>query len=128
MCLSWLGIILQGKGSLVRFPVTAQAWVVGWVLDWGECEATDQCFSLTSVFPSLSFFLPSSVSKKSIDKIFEKIDPQVAKIYCEIVNVAFIRLCLIYIWYKIKRTSLLFNWDFYSLLWSLQSSTSGLLI
>ena len=56
--LSGLGIVPRNKGSLVRFPVRAHAWVAGSVPGGGDMgEATDrvsflhQCFS-----PSLSPF------------------------------------------------------------------------
>ena len=55
--LSWLSIILQSERSLVRSPDKAQAWVGGLALV-GACARGSQ-----SMFPSLSFSLPSPLSK-----------------------------------------------------------------
>ena len=57
---------LQSKGSLVRFPVRAHAWVVGQVPGWRHARGNH-----TLMFLSLSFFLPSVLSKKKINKIFK---------------------------------------------------------
>ena len=47
----------------VHFPVRAPAWVTGLVPGRGVQEATDGCFLHVSMFLSLSFSLPSSLSK-----------------------------------------------------------------
>ena len=60
--LSGLSAGLWTKGSQVLFPVRAHVWVPGSVPVELVQEATDQCFSLTSMFLSLSlspsFLLP----------------------------------------------------------------------
>ena len=64
-CPVWLcgvGIILQSKGLLVRFLVTAHAWLAGVVPHLHIGEANDRCFSLTLRFLSLSSSLPLSPS------------------------------------------------------------------
>ena len=62
--LSGLGILPQTERSQVRFPVRAHAW------EWQARssvavvqEATNWCFPHTSMFLSLSFSLPSPLSK-----------------------------------------------------------------
>ena len=57
MWLSWLGVILQSERSWVLFLVRAHARLGCTV------EGTHQCFSFTSMFPSLSFSLLSPLSK-----------------------------------------------------------------
>ena len=59
MWLSGLRSGLWTKGSLVRFPVRAHAWVVGQVLSRG-CTRSNH----TLMFLSLSFSLPSPLIKK----------------------------------------------------------------
>ena len=56
--LSGLSASLWTERSLVRFPVRAHAWVAGQVR-----EATNWCISCTLMFLSLSFSLPSPLSK-----------------------------------------------------------------
>ena len=63
--LSLLGVVLQTKRLLVRFPIRARAWVVGSVPSWGRCKRqpvndslTHQCFS-PSLSPSPSHSLES---------------------------------------------------------------------
>ena len=56
--LSGWGVVPQCGRSLVRFPVSAHAWVVGLVSSGRLREAVDQFFSLTSMFVSLSLSLP----------------------------------------------------------------------
>ena len=58
MWLSGLGVVPQTERSLVGFPVRAHAWVVGQVLVGGIQEATNQRFSQTWMFLSLSFSFP----------------------------------------------------------------------
>ena len=53
-----LGAGLQIKGSLVQFPVRAPAWVAGQVPSRGPSRGNH-----TVMFLSLSFFLPSLLSK-----------------------------------------------------------------
>ena len=63
----WLGIVLESEWSSVQFPVRAIAWAMGSVPVQGHLQgATYQCFSLTSVFLSLTFLLHSPLSKKII--------------------------------------------------------------
>ena len=63
MRLSWLGVVLQSKGSLVRFPVRAYAWVAGLVPGGGaqERQPIDVSFSHWCFSPSLSPSLPLSL-------------------------------------------------------------------
>ena len=59
-CLVWLSRLnasLLTKGSLVRFPVRAYAWVVGQVPSWGPVRGNH-----ILLFLSLSFSLPSPLS------------------------------------------------------------------
>ena len=59
--LVWLSVLsaeLRPKGSLVRFPVRAHAWVAGQVPSRGRARGNH-----TLMFLSLSFSLPSPVSK-----------------------------------------------------------------
>ena len=56
--LSGLSAGLRTKGSLVRFPVRAHAWVVGQVPSSG-CVRSNH----TLMFLSLSFSFPSPLSK-----------------------------------------------------------------
>ena len=56
--LSGLSAGLQTKGSLVRFPVRAHAWVSDSVSSRGHARGTH-----TLMFLFLSFSLPSSLSK-----------------------------------------------------------------
>ena len=61
---SGLSIFLQTERSLVRFLVGAHAWVAGSVPQLGRLQkAANRSFSLTWMVPSLSFFLPSPLSK-----------------------------------------------------------------
>ena len=61
---AWLGIVLQSERSLVQFPVRAQAWVAVWVPGQGKYRRQPyQCFSLTTMFLSLSSSFPSPLSK-----------------------------------------------------------------
>ena len=60
---SGLSVLPQTKRSPVQFLVRAHAWVVGSVLVGGVQEATNLCFSCTLMFLSLSFSLPSPLSK-----------------------------------------------------------------
>ena len=64
--LSGLNASLQTKGSLVRFPVRAHAWVVGQVPSTGRMRGNH-----TLIFLSLSLFL-FPLSLKIINKIFLK--------------------------------------------------------
>ena len=64
--LVWLGGLSAGlrtKGSPVPFPVRAHAWVAAQVPGWGMQKAT-----YTLMFLSLSFSLPSPLSKNKISK------------------------------------------------------------
>ena len=45
--LSWLDVVLQSKGLLVRFPVRAHAWVAGLVPGWGCVRGNRLIISLT---------------------------------------------------------------------------------
>ena len=55
---------LRTESLLVHFPVRAHAWVAGQVPRWGSVwEATNRCFSQTFMFLSLSFSVPSPLSK-----------------------------------------------------------------
>ena len=56
--LSGLSVGLRTKGSPVRFPVRAHAWVMGRVLSGGHVRGNH-----TLMFLSLSFSLPSPLSK-----------------------------------------------------------------
>ena len=58
--LSWLGVILQSKVLLVRFPIRAQAWVVVSILGWGASQGQpiDVCLSHGCFSSSLSPSLP----------------------------------------------------------------------
>ena len=58
MWLSGLSTGLRTKGSPVRFPVRAHAWVVGQVPSRGYVRGNH-----TLMFVSLSFSLPSPLSK-----------------------------------------------------------------
>lgn len=52
----WLGVLLQTKGSPVRFPVRAQAWVVGPIPCWGcECVCVYVCEG--ALFGALSMYV-----------------------------------------------------------------------
>ena len=58
-----LGVVLRSGRSMARFSVrhTPGCWFDIW---WGRVrEAASQCFSLTPLFLSLSFSLPSPLSK-----------------------------------------------------------------
>ena len=59
--LAGLRVGLKTKRLPVQFPVRTQAWDVGQVPSWGRER---QLIAHTLVFLSLSFFLPSSLSKK----------------------------------------------------------------
>ena len=66
MGFSGLSAGLQTIKSLVQFPVREQAWVAGQVSSRGGQKATDGDFSPSLnrlMFPSLSFSLPSPLSK-----------------------------------------------------------------
>ena len=52
-------------------PGQGTAWVVGLVPSPGVYETTDQYFSFTSMFLSLSFSLPSVLSKNKYIKSFK---------------------------------------------------------
>ena len=66
--LSGLGVILQTKGSPVQFPVRTHSWVAGQVPGWGHvCERLIDV-SLTSIFLSCSFSLPSLLAQNKINK------------------------------------------------------------
>ena len=52
----WLSVGLKTKGSLVRFPVRAHAWVIGQVPSGGRARAKQ-----TLMFLSLSPSLPCSL-------------------------------------------------------------------
>ena len=56
--LSGLSVGLQTKGSPVRFPVRAHAWVAGLVPSWGHMRGNH-----TLMFLSLSFSFPAPLSK-----------------------------------------------------------------
>ena len=56
--LSGLRASMQTKGSLVRFPVRAHAWVAGQVPSRGRARVNH-----TLMFPPLAFTLPSPPSK-----------------------------------------------------------------
>ena len=73
MWLSWLGVVPQSERLLVQFPVRAHAWVAGLIPSQGILEATDWCFSLTLMFLSLPFTLPSPLSKDKYIKFFLKV-------------------------------------------------------
>ena len=62
----WIDCGLQTKGSLVRFPVRAHAWVVGQIPSGGHMRDKH-----TLLFLSLSFSLPSPLSKNKF-KNFQK--------------------------------------------------------
>ena len=66
--LSGLGAGLQTKRSLVRFPVRAHAWVVNQVPSRGH----DARGNHTLMFLSLSFSLPSPLSKNKQIKSLKK--------------------------------------------------------
>ena len=70
--LNWLGVVPQSERSLVQFLVKAHAWLRILAQLGRRWKATDQCFSLTSMFlsPFLSPSLPLSL--KLILKIFLK--------------------------------------------------------
>ena len=63
MWLSGLSARLQTKGSLVRFPVRAHAWVVGQVSSVCVCGGGVLRRNHTLMFLSLSFSFPSPLSK-----------------------------------------------------------------
>ena len=66
--LSGLSAGLRTKGLLVRFLVRAHAWVVGQVPSRGRTRGNH-----TLMFPSLSFYLPSPLSKnKQIKSVKRK--------------------------------------------------------
>ena len=67
MWLSGLSAGLQNKGSLVLFPVRAQAWVVGQLPSRGHLRGNH-----TLMFFSLSFSLLSPLSKNKLIKYFFK--------------------------------------------------------
>ena len=73
--LVWLNGLSAGlwtQVSRVWFPVRAHGWVVGRVPSWGHARG-NLCISHTFMFLSLSFSLPSPLSKNKINKIFKKI-------------------------------------------------------
>ena len=74
--LSELSTGLQTRGSLVRFPVRTQAWVAGQVLIRGRAKGNH-----TLMFLSLSFSLPSPLSKNKINKIFFKKSSKISIIH-----------------------------------------------
>ena len=67
MWLSGLNASLQTKGSLVRFPVRAHAWVAGQVPIWGRMRDNH-----TLMFLFLSFSLLSPLCKNKINKTLKK--------------------------------------------------------
>ena len=69
--LNGLRASLQTKRLLVWFPARAHCWAADQVPSWGMQEAIDWCISCTLLFLSLSFSLPSPLSKK-INKTFFK--------------------------------------------------------
>ena len=73
MWLTWLGVILQRERSLVWFPVSARAWVVGSSRSGCLHEATSWCFSLTSVVLSLPSPLSKNKERKSLKTKIKKI-------------------------------------------------------
>ena len=64
MWLSGLSASLRAKVLLVQFPVRAHAWVVDQVPSWGHMRGNH-----TLMFLSLSFYLPSLLSKNKFKKI-----------------------------------------------------------
>ena len=62
----WVEHHPTNQKSPAQFPVRAHAWVVGQVLSpvRGMQEATNRCFSHTSMYFSLSFSLPSEKTSK----------------------------------------------------------------
>ena len=62
--LNELNASLQTKGSSVRFPVRAHAWVEGQVPSWGFVRGNHPL-----MFLSLSFLLPSPLSKHQFLKV-----------------------------------------------------------
>ena len=62
--LSGLHVSLRTKGSLVRFPVRAHAWIVGQF----PCLPGGARGNHTLMFLSLSFSLPSLLSKNKYTK------------------------------------------------------------
>ena len=67
MWLSWLGIIQQSKRLLVWFSIRARACVMAPFPVGHIQEATNQCFSLTLTFFSLSFsYFPLSLKINNI--------------------------------------------------------------
>ena len=58
---------LRAKGSLVRFPVRAHAWVADQVPSMGHARGNH-----TLMFLSLSLSIPSLLSRKSLNKILIK--------------------------------------------------------
>ena len=62
----WVGVILQSKSWLVQLPVRACAWAVSSVRFWGMYQWQP------SVFLSLSFSLPSPLSKSKFIQSFKK--------------------------------------------------------
>ena len=71
-CLVWLselGIAPRTKKLSVRFPVTAQAWIIGQVLSWGH-ERDNRL-----MFLSLSFFLSLLLSLKINKQNLKKKNP-----------------------------------------------------
>ena len=87
--LSGLSTGVQTKGSLVRFPVRAHAWVAGQVCSRGHARGNH-----TLMFLSLSFSLPSPVSKNK-SNLKKKLSPQ----WDTTINLA--------VWFHSKTASLL---------------------
>ena len=80
--LRWLSMLLPSEKSLVWFLVRAHAWVAGSIP--GGQEATGRCFLLTSVFLSLSFSIPSPLSKNKYIKHLKKIKQQACVIWVSV--------------------------------------------
>ena len=67
--LSGLSACLRTKGSLVRFPVRAHAWVAGQIPSGGHVRGNHWCFS-PSLSPSLSHSLKINKNKIFLKKIY----------------------------------------------------------
>ena len=96
--------------SQVRFLVGARGWALGQGPSRGVQEATNQCFSHTSMFLFLSFSLPSPLSKnKHITSSFKNRWILFSQIYVCTFNCCFKCLHELYIMYTFCKSLFLLD-------------------